>query len=93
MANGLVFRKSNLPNAQKARRAAQHVRMSTERAGTILDPEPGWRDRSYAHADNLTIVQTYRDMSESGLTIINRTGLMQLLEDVQAGAAGFGHTS
>jgi DNA invertase Pin-like site-specific DNA recombinase len=38
-----------------------------------------------------SIVRTYRDNGESGLKLKNRTGLLQLLDDVQSGQADFGH--
>ncbi|MDA9477892.1 hypothetical protein XI03_26115 [Bradyrhizobium sp. CCBAU 65884] len=72
------------------RRAAQYVRMSTERQQYSIQNQAAVI-AAYAHAHNLTIVRTYRDEGESGLLIKNRAGLIQLLEDVQAGEADFGH--
>ena len=46
---------------------------------------------AYAHAHNFTLVRTYKDEGESGLLITNRTGLLQLLEDVESNQADFGH--
>ncbi|PDT68870.1 recombinase [Bradyrhizobium ottawaense] len=90
MGNELVVRKSTFPTAQKMRRAAQYVRMSTERQKYSIQNQAAVI-AAYAHAHNLTIVRTYRDEGESGLLIKNRAGLIQLLEDVQAGEADFGH--
>lgn len=90
MGNELVVRKSNLPVARKMCRAAQYVRMSTDRQQYSIQNQAAVI-AAYAHAHNLTIVRTYRDEGESGLLIKNRAGLIQLLEDVQAGDADFGH--
>lgn len=90
MGNELVVRRSSLPVAQKMSRAAQYVRMSTERQQYSIQNQAAVI-AAYAHAHDLTIVRTYRDQGESGLLIKNRAGLLQLLEDVQAGEADFGH--
>ncbi|QQO12612.1 recombinase family protein [Bradyrhizobium diazoefficiens] len=90
MGNELVVRKSSLPAAQKVCRAAQYVRMSTERQQYSIQNQAAVI-AAYAHAHNLTLVRTYRDEGESGLLIKNRAGLIQLLEDVQAGEADFAH--
>ncbi|MCK1721244.1 recombinase family protein [Bradyrhizobium sp. 141] len=90
MGNELIVRKSSLPTALSARRAAQYVRMSTERQQYSIQNQAA-AIAAYAHAHNLTIVRTYRDEGESGLLIKNRAGLTQLLEDVQAGETDFAH--
>ncbi|MHB0789662.1 recombinase family protein [Bradyrhizobium sp. 5.13L] len=90
MGNELVVRKSTFPIAQKMRRAAQYVRMSTERQQYSIQNQAAVI-AAYAHTHNLTIVRTYRDEGESGLLIKNRAGLIQLLEDVQAGETDFSH--
>jgi DNA invertase Pin-like site-specific DNA recombinase len=46
---------------------------------------------AYASVNGLAIVRTYRDEGVSGLNIKHRVGLMQMLNDVQAGHANFGH--
>ena len=46
---------------------------------------------TYARLHDLTIVETYRDAGLSGLRLKNRTGLIQLLDDVQSGRADFSH--
>src|SRR4051795_447900 len=90
MTNALTVHKTHLPTSEKAQRAAQYVRMSTERQQYSIQNQAAVI-AAYAHAHNLTIVRTYRDEGESGLLIKNRAGLLQLLEDVQAGEADFGH--
>jgi len=90
MGNELVVRKSSLPTAQAMSRAAQYVRMSTERQQYSIQNQAA-AIAAYAHAHNLTIVRTYRDEGESGLRIKNRAGLSRLIEDVQGGNADFGH--
>ncbi|MBR0739661.1 recombinase family protein [Bradyrhizobium liaoningense] len=90
MGTDLVVRKSSLPAARRMCRAAQYVRMSTERQQYSIQNQAAVI-AAYAHAHNLTIVRTYRDEGESGLLIKNRAGLIQLLGDVQAGNADFGH--
>ncbi|TWH94036.1 recombinase family protein [Bradyrhizobium daqingense] len=90
MGTELVVRKSSLPAARRMSRAAQYVRMSTERQQYSIQNQAA-AIAAYAHAHNLTIVRTYRDEGESGLLIKNRAGLIQLLDDVKAGNADFGH--
>src|SRR5215813_4031443 len=90
MANALVIHKNQLPQAQKMRRAAQYVRMSTEYQRYSIENQAAVI-AAYAQVHELSIVRTYRDEGESGLKIKNRTGLIQLLEDVRSGQADFGH--
>ncbi|TYL73238.1 recombinase family protein [Bradyrhizobium cytisi] len=90
MGNDLIVRKSLVPTAQKTCRAAQYVRMSTDRQQYSIQNQAAVI-AAHAHAHNLTIVRTYRDEGESGLLIKNRAGLIQLLDDVQTGEADFGH--
>ncbi|WP_453943165.1 recombinase family protein [Bradyrhizobium sp. USDA 372] len=89
MSNELIVRRSTIPTAQMMRRAAQYVRMSTERQQYSIQNQAAVI-AAYAHAHHLTIVRTYRDEGESGLLLKNRAGLIQLLEDVQRGEADFG---
>lgn len=90
MVKALVIHKAHLPKAQLGTRAAQYVRMSTERQQYSMENQ-ATVIAAFAHARNLTIVRTYRDEGESGLLLKNRAGLTQLLEDVQGGQADFGH--
>ena len=88
MANALVVRKTQLPSSQKTCRAAQYVRMSTERQRYSIQNQAAVIG-AYAHAHNLTIVRTYADEGASGLRIKNRAGLTQLMEDVRSERADF----
>lgn len=91
MINALVVRRNTqLAKAQEALRAAQYVRMSTERQRYSIENQAA-AIAAYAQAQNLSIVRTYRDEGESGLRLRNRTGLLQLLDDVQSERADFGH--
>ena len=90
MANALVVRKTQLPQSQKASRAAQYVRMSTDHQRYSIENQAAVI-ATYARLHDLTIVETYRDAGLSGLRLKNRTGLIQLLGDVQSGRADFGH--
>jgi DNA invertase Pin-like site-specific DNA recombinase len=90
MANALVVRKTQLPVSQKKFRAAQYVRMSTDRQRYSIENQAAVI-AAYAQQHHLSIVRTYRDEGESGLKLRNRTGLTQLLHDVSAGEADFTH--
>jgi DNA invertase Pin-like site-specific DNA recombinase len=90
MANALVTHKTLLPQAQKMRRAAQYVRMSTDYQRYSIENQAA-AIAAYAQLHELSIVRTYSDKGESGLKIKNRAGLTQLLDDVQSGRADFGH--
>jgi hypothetical protein len=90
MANALVTHKNLLPQAQKMRRAAQYVRMSTDYQRYSIENQAA-AIAAYAQLHELSIVRTYRDDGESGLKIKNRAGLSQLLEDVRSGHVDFGH--
>ena len=90
MANALVVRRSFLPKSQKGTRAAQYVRMSTDRQRYSIENQ-AVVIAAYAKSHNLTIVRTYRDEGESGLKLKNRAGLIQLLDDVQSDRADFDH--
>lgn len=88
MGNALVVRKSLLPQSQLAVRAAQYVRMSTDKQRYSIQNQAAVI-AAYAHAHGLQIVKTYRDEGESGLRIKNRTGLRQLIADITGGDAVF----
>lgn len=90
MGNELIVHKAHLPKAVLGGRAAQYVRMSTERQQYSIQNQAAVI-AAYAHARNLTLVRTYRDEGESGLLIKNRPGLLQLMQDVENGQADFGH--
>jgi DNA invertase Pin-like site-specific DNA recombinase len=88
MANALVVQKPQLPSSQQSSRAAQYVRMSTDRQRYSIQNQ-ATVIAAYAHAHNLTIVRTYSDEGESGLRIKNRIGLTKLIHDVGTGNASF----
>src|SRR6266446_905241 len=90
MANALIVRRSQLPRSQMTLRAAQYVRMSTDYQRYSIENQ-AVVIAAYAQAHNLTIVRTYQDKGESGLTLRNRGGLIRLLDDVRSGNAEFGH--
>jgi DNA invertase Pin-like site-specific DNA recombinase len=46
---------------------------------------------AYAHLRGMSIVRTYRDDGESGLTLKNRAGLLKLLSDVSSHQVDFEH--
>ncbi|MCP2126893.1 recombinase family protein [Bradyrhizobium ottawaense] len=90
MSNDLIIHKAHLPRSLLSVRAAQYVRMSTARQQySILNQAAVIA--AYAHAHNFTLVRPDKDEGESGLLIKNRTGLLQLLEDVESNQADFGH--
>ncbi len=88
MANSLVVRKTQLPQSQTTFRAAQYVRMSTDKQRYSIQNQAAVI-AAYAYAHSLTIVRTYADEGESGLRIKNREGLKQLIHDVCSGQADF----
>jgi DNA invertase Pin-like site-specific DNA recombinase len=88
MANALVVRRTQLPRSAKGLRAAQYVRMSTDRQRYSIQNQAAVI-AAYAHAHDLTIVRTYSDEGESGLRIKNRPGLRQLIQDVSGGQTDF----
>jgi DNA invertase Pin-like site-specific DNA recombinase len=90
MVNALVVRKVQLPKSETSLRAAQYVRMSTDRQRYSIQNQAAVI-AAYAHAHGLTIVRTYSDEGESGLRIKNRAGLTQLIQDVCGGQANFNY--
>ncbi len=90
MANALVIHRDRLPQSQKALRAAQYVRMSTDLQKYSIENQ-AVVIAAFAQLHHLTIVRTYRDEGESGLRIKNRLGLTQLIKDVQSGSADYSH--
>ncbi|GAA0005542.1 recombinase family protein [Bradyrhizobium diazoefficiens] len=89
MVNALVLHKSYLPKAQRANRAAQYVRMSTDYQQYSIANQMAVI-AAYAQRFELEIVRTYRDDGKSGLHIKNRKGLLDMIDDVQCGRADFG---
>jgi|SRR5579863_1907373 len=64
--------------------AAQYLRMSTDQQKLSLVYQAAAIQR-YADRHGFTIVQSYRDAGRSGLTLRQRPGLRQLLQDVVGG--------
>jgi DNA invertase Pin-like site-specific DNA recombinase len=69
-------------------RAAQYVRMSTENQQYSIDNQSE-AIHVYAREHNMEIVRTYADAGKSGLTLENRSGLTQLIKDVETGSPGY----
>src|SRR5258708_37003598 len=61
--------------------STEHQRYSTENQADAI--------AQYAVRQRFEIVRTYADHGKSGLRIAGRESLQQLLNDVQAGSAGF----
>jgi DNA invertase Pin-like site-specific DNA recombinase len=68
--------------------AALYVRASTEHQNYSTDHQEAML-RDYAVAHDFQVTSVYRDDGRSGLTLDGRTGLLQLLTDIQSGAAHF----
>lgn len=90
MGNMLIVRRAQLPISQRALRAAQYVRMSTDKQRYSIQNQAAVI-AAYAHTHGLQIVRTYADEGESGLRIKNRAGLQRLIADVSSGEADFSH--
>jgi DNA invertase Pin-like site-specific DNA recombinase len=70
------------------RGAALYMRASTEHQNYSIDHQESAL-REYAAQHDFEVVSVYRDEGRSGLTLDGRTGLLQLLQDVQSGQAGY----
>ena len=68
--------------------AAQYLRMSTEHQQYSLDGQ-STAIETYANLHGFEIVQTYSDSAKSGVSLKNRSGLQQLLQDVVRGAPSY----
>src|SRR5665213_653655 len=89
MGTALVVSNPRLPRRRDGDlRAAQYVRMSTDRQQYSI-PNQMAGIALYAAEHRLTIVRTYVDQATSGLKLSNRPGLIELLSDVQSGNADF----
>lgn len=69
-------------------RAAQYVRMSTERQDFSIETQT-MANAAYAATHDFQIVRTYTDAGLSGLSIEKRLGLKALLADVMSGSADY----
>src|ERR1700733_10579089 len=74
--------------AAKAGRAAMYVRMSTEHQQYSTENQAE-AIKKYALQRNLVIVKSFVDHGRSGLTLSGRLALLELLQEVQSGAADF----
>lgn len=76
------------PRERRRVRAAQYLRMSTDRQTYSIENQ---RDaiRDYAALMGYDIVATYEDAARSGLNIERRPALQRLLADVESGQADF----
>lgn len=90
MSKDLVVRKTQLPTSQYSLRAAQYVRMSTDHQRYSIENQAAVI-AAYAQVHQISIVRTYRDDGQSGLTLKNRSGLTQLLADINSDHADFSH--
>ena len=86
----------NLPRARNQNtkdgnrdRAATYSRMSTDPQNYSIHHQLT-KMTAYATERGIEIVSQYSDAGKSGLRIKGRTGLLQLIEDVQTGQAAFG---
>lgn len=68
--------------------AALYVRASTEHQNYSTSHQESAL-REYAAEHDFEVVATYRDEGRSGLTLDGRHGLLQLLTDIQSGAANY----
>lgn len=69
-------------------RAAEYVRMSTEHQKYSTENQSD-AIRRYAAQRGITIVRSYIDSGRSGLNIEGRSGLRQLIDDIERGDAAF----
>ncbi|RXT48744.1 recombinase family protein [Bradyrhizobium betae] len=89
MGTALTVQNVRLPRRREIElRAAQYIRMSTDRQQYSV-PNQMAAIAVYAAEHHLTIVRTYLDEGISGLRIKNRAGLIGLLNDIQSGSADF----
>ncbi|WP_292317333.1 recombinase family protein [Mesorhizobium sp.] len=78
----------NSPTGRRRVRAAQYLRMSTDRQTYSIENQ---RDAigDYADLMGYDIVATYEDAGRSGLNIERRPALRRLLADIESGQAAF----
>jgi DNA invertase Pin-like site-specific DNA recombinase len=78
----------NSANAVPVLRAAEYLRMSTDRQYFSI-PHQKATIREYADLHGMTVVRSYSDEAKSGLTLEHREALVELLRIVQSGSADF----
>jgi DNA invertase Pin-like site-specific DNA recombinase len=77
-----------ISNTPGARRGAQYVRVSTDQQRYSIENQAA-AIAPYAVRRNISIVRTYSDQGRSGVRIVGRDGLQQLIQDVQRERADF----
>lgn len=80
--------KTHPSDGRRYTRAAQYLRMSTERQDTSIETQI-MANTAYGASRDLQIVRTYTDPALSGVSIRKRDGLKSLLTDVMSGAADY----
>jgi DNA invertase Pin-like site-specific DNA recombinase len=79
---------NTLTNPTEKIPAAQYLRMSTEHQQYSPDNQAA-TIQQYADDKGYNIVSTYSDEGRSGVTTGGRSGLLQLIDDVESGRCGF----
>jgi DNA invertase Pin-like site-specific DNA recombinase len=77
-----------MTNAKFPVPAAQYLRMSTEHQQYSLDNQSA-AIQKYAESRGFTVLRTYSDPAKSGLSLKDRRGLRDLLQDVTGGNTGY----
>ncbi|WP_338824906.1 recombinase family protein [Bradyrhizobium septentrionale] len=80
--------KFEIPSDHGLTSAAEYVRMSTDHQ-QYSTANQSQAIREYAARHGFRIDKTYEDSGKSGLNLVNRDALKQLIEDVQIGSAKF----
>ena len=88
MYSNPVFDALKLPSQAKEKRAAEYLRVSTERQQYSIENQSA-AIRLYAAQRGLKIVRTYVDYGKSGLRVEGRAALQTLLHDVESKRAEF----
>jgi DNA invertase Pin-like site-specific DNA recombinase len=89
MGSTLVASSNQLPGPERTLRAAQYVRMSTDKQKYSTQNQKD-AIAAYAAPRGMTVVRTYADEGCSGLNINGRAALQKLIADVKSGDADFG---
>ena len=84
----LVLLKSHSAKSPEGTRAAEYVRMSTVHQKYSPENQRA-AIANYAAQRGITVVRSYADEGRSGLTILGRDGLNDLIQDVQQNRADF----
>ncbi|MCO4092876.1 MAG: recombinase family protein [Sphingorhabdus sp.] len=79
--DALVQTNEKIPAAQYLRMSTEHQQYSSDNQATAI--------LAYAEVKGFQIVATYSDEGKSGVTVGDRSGLLQLIDDVESGRSGF----